>query len=427
MPRQIRGRVTNVILMLGSFAVSLLVAEVALRVHEPMNARSSQDFRIPDPTYGWVLEPGASYVNGRADTVHSVTYNARGFRDVDHTLGKPDGRFRVLVLGDSFMEGYSVAHEDSFHRRLRARAAEAEWDIEVINLGVGGYGTLQEYLVLRDEGWLYEPDLVLLAFYASNDVRNNSLDLEPMQKHGGLKAHARPFLEPGGPEDWDVTQIDFEGIRRRFERSLAERTRFPQSLANHSALARLARRASESTERPWPLATEDRQERQRLRELADVGEYHCVEPPEFTVAWKTTERILARMKREADQRGVPLVVFSVPTDFEVSRAAAEAKLAELHLPADLCLDSPPSTRRLAEILERLGIAFVDLLEPFRRIGHDGGTPLFGRVDTHWIAPGHDLAAQHVLERLLARRELVPASVSSAPPAGSAKHSDPSAR
>ena len=44
----------------------------------------------------------------------------------------------------------------------------------MINLGVGGFGTLQELLVLEQEGLRFDPDLVILAFYFGNDVANNS-------------------------------------------------------------------------------------------------------------------------------------------------------------------------------------------------------------------------------------------------------------
>ncbi len=51
---------------------------------------------------------------------------------------------------------------------------EAIPTFEVVNAGVAGYGTLQEYLYLVSEGIKYQPDLVLLMFY-ENDLYDNGL------------------------------------------------------------------------------------------------------------------------------------------------------------------------------------------------------------------------------------------------------------
>ena len=46
--------------------------------------------------------------------------------------------------------------------------------IEVINFGVSGYGTAQEFLMLHQSVWQYSPDVILLAVTANNDVTDNS-------------------------------------------------------------------------------------------------------------------------------------------------------------------------------------------------------------------------------------------------------------
>ena len=48
----------------------------------------------------------------------------------------------------------------------------------VINSGVSGWGTDQEYLFLKREGFKYSPDVVVLAFLIVNDIRNNSVSIQ---------------------------------------------------------------------------------------------------------------------------------------------------------------------------------------------------------------------------------------------------------
>lgn len=43
-----------------------------------------------------------------------------------------------------------------------------------MNFGVWGCGIAQELITLRDRVWQYSPDIVVLAFYTSNDVFDNS-------------------------------------------------------------------------------------------------------------------------------------------------------------------------------------------------------------------------------------------------------------
>ena len=78
------------------------------------------------------------------------------------------------MLGDSFTWGYGVADDEVFTEVLEHNLAERGTRCEVINTGVSGWGTDQEYLFLTDEGFKYEPDLVVVAFFLFNDPRNNS-------------------------------------------------------------------------------------------------------------------------------------------------------------------------------------------------------------------------------------------------------------
>ncbi len=403
----------TLLLTFVSVAGSLLAAELVLRRVAPLDAGSSFAFRIPHRVHGWVLRPGASYVNDSGDSRVRVRYNSRGFRDVERELAKPEGHFRIVVLGDSFMEGYSVELESSFHRRLEALARERGHPVEVLNLGVGGYGTLQEYLLLREEGWRYEPDLVLLAFFPGNDLEDNSLELERLWGRRGLKARARPFLEPGADDEWQLTQVDYEASLARYEKKLAKRRRPKRWLAERSALFRSLLAAADRVEdaiedrREAPQAEEDAEDETtaRNRRFLLLADYRCREAPEFARAWEITGRVLSRMKREADEAQVPLVVFSVPAKQEVDPATRRALEAEAEDPETLCLEEPPALQRLARELRDREIGFIDLLPAFRR-AQARSTELFGVADPHWSTQGHELAASVVIEAL-AGQELLP--------------------
>ncbi len=93
--------------------------------------------------------------------------NSAGFRDVEHEVINSEGRHRIVVLGDSITAGVGVSDPESvFTRRLERllNARQGARSCEVINLGVGGYHTLQETETLRVAGLGYRPDHVVVAF-----------------------------------------------------------------------------------------------------------------------------------------------------------------------------------------------------------------------------------------------------------------------
>ena len=135
-----------------------------------------------------------------------------------------------MVLGDSYMDAYQLPMSGIFTRRLEHELRDH--DVEVINLGVGGYGLAQSYLSLVEKGRRYEPDMVLLAMSPLNDVRNSSAELQ------------RIFV---GEKDMTYVLRPYPSFNQAGEVEIA---------APDATLTTMARRARhqrelESNERPW--------------------------------------------------------------------------------------------------------------------------------------------------------------------------------
>jgi hypothetical protein len=118
-----------------------------------------------DPELGWFpREADERYYQGSQKIF--VKNNTIGFRD--HEYG-PKIKPRMAVIGDSFVWGYDVNSEDRFTEKLQERIPS--W--EVLNLGVSGYGTDQEYLLIKKYYGLLKPDVVIL-FICVNDKKDTS-------------------------------------------------------------------------------------------------------------------------------------------------------------------------------------------------------------------------------------------------------------
>ena len=75
-----------------------------------------------------------------------------------------------MAIGDSFTFGWKEPLENTYPKILeRSLNRGRNRKYEVINAGISGYNTEQEYEFLRNEGIKYNPDLVILGF-TQNDA-----------------------------------------------------------------------------------------------------------------------------------------------------------------------------------------------------------------------------------------------------------------
>jgi hypothetical protein len=117
---------------------------------------------------GWSLKPLSSGISSRTGYKIEYRINSKGLRDDETGYEKPAGKFRIVLLGDSRTFGFGVPIEKHFSTLLEGYFK----DVEVINMGVGGYGVDQQLLSLRSEGFRYGPDLVLAYVAHYGDHRH---------------------------------------------------------------------------------------------------------------------------------------------------------------------------------------------------------------------------------------------------------------
>lgn len=114
---------------------------------------------------------------GTIKLVRQIPRNSEGFRDKEWRESRPEGVFRILVLGDSFTFGAGVPETDSLlTRRLEAtlNARGTGTRFEVLNAGHSGWNTKQEWDFLVDRGLDFHPDLVILAYVINDAERENT-------------------------------------------------------------------------------------------------------------------------------------------------------------------------------------------------------------------------------------------------------------
>lgn len=150
--------------------LTLAVAEVALRVIDFHVLRQDAAERTLtygyDAEIGWLPTPNSSASVTTARTIQ-VQHNSLGLRDIElRAVAQP----RILFIGDLFVWGVDAQANERFTDLLRDRIAGHG----IVNAGVSGYGTDQQYLLLRRLWPGIEPAVVVLIFCSINDRADNS-------------------------------------------------------------------------------------------------------------------------------------------------------------------------------------------------------------------------------------------------------------
>lgn len=157
------------------FFIAFIGAEIILRFimktpRLPLPAGSLQN----DTYTGTAYVPNFDGYINVARKVTKFKINSKGLRDVEHDYKKPGGTYRILLIGDSYVQGHGVEYEEMFPTIFEKslKAPEGYDRCEVIKAGVGGWGPVNELNYLIHEGYKYDPDMVMVAFFTGNDYKD---------------------------------------------------------------------------------------------------------------------------------------------------------------------------------------------------------------------------------------------------------------
>ena len=190
-------------------------SEVLFRIIAPVPMMPRYVVSMPYGVRGNMAN--AFYEHKTAEYRISIRTNSKGIRaEREIPYQKPSNFKRVVVLGDSFGLGYGVNLEQSFPERMRYKL-EKEYDVsvEVINLSTSGHGNAEELITLVNEGFKYEPDLVLLAWHNTDlddNVRSNLFQLVD----GQLKKKADFYLPAVKEREFLNRFLIYRWLARKF-------------------------------------------------------------------------------------------------------------------------------------------------------------------------------------------------------------------
>jgi hypothetical protein len=396
-----RGRSLLAGLGLSAIVLASLVGvvEVVLRTTHWLGARVS--WSRPDATLGWRFLGNADYWYDSRENDRPITgrTNSGGWNDREWPPKKPPDVFRVAILGDSYVEALQVERASSFARLAEATLnQDGQKRFELMNFGRSGFTQTEEWLVLTKEIVRFDPDAVVLFYFAPNDIAdvNRRTATDPL----------RPFPVAVGTDEV-VLDTSFTGQPAFRLKSMIS------PLKNHSALVSLvAERVALLQAMRAPAGSENGNERSSAAaRAAGIGGYLSLatDTPDalYRSNYEMTKALVAAMIRFCAQRRIDFLLVSIDTPAYLPRVEQRLKAA------DPTFRFGYFDRDLADLATRAGARFLGLDTAFRERYLEHGLELhFARNSPprpsvtgnlghpgHWNYAGHRAVAELLAEEV----------------------------
>lgn len=180
----------EIILLIVTILLIFILFEVFLRITEC--SRHYQQFSNQEVKYKH--EPNQEICNYIKDkkTFHAYS-NSQGFIDDEFVYKEED--YNIFLLGDSFAQCLQSNYSNCVHQRLEKNLREDyNESLNIFNFGIGGYGTMHEFSVLKEYYEEYKPKLVILYFLPQNDVSDNLDYLKNVSSQEQIKEVIRKLM-----------------------------------------------------------------------------------------------------------------------------------------------------------------------------------------------------------------------------------------
>lgn len=399
----------KIIAVLASACITILLSEMLISRFLPQKTYS-QSFKnaiscFTKSDYAvFQLKPNCTIQFHNFDTgeIIDANINSLGYRGKELDEKKKSGEKRILFEGDSFILGFGVKDEELVTSHVEKKLKDVSSsstlkNASVINAGyAGGFGPDGYYTHLREKGKALQPDLVIFNVFVYNDlsdlgdsdwvrpgpngepqwveskkiyVDENGFLLPkdtpliyriPVLRESHIMVLTANMLGQLVRESYIVIdKIKFKIFTPQFPTGEARDTNLPGGYANLCFFAGMCHRST----------------------------YHLFTDL-LTVIKASNEIANARL---TDGRK-HLVVVLIPADFQIYKDALDKYTFDDMIPKDIYKDpNPQPQRRIKEMLEKEGIAHIDLLDIMRQ----SKERLYFPTDGHWNAKGHAIAAAEI--------------------------------
>jgi lysophospholipase L1-like esterase len=352
----VRITLVGLAVFICAIGIELAVQQVNPQEAEGWGERPSLE---PHAVFGWRLKPNQTTRLRWESYDYYVIANELGFPGPAYPEHKTSDTIRILTFGDAFTSAEGVNTEQAWSRLLEKNLASRlpSHKIEVMNFAITGYGPNQYTAVAETFVPKYQPDLIIIGFFA-NDYTDVSMSNDDF--HSGIG-----FGLPSGHGWYTTIRLLHTRILLAHElQRLANTIRSKPDLGKYSGAAML--------------------QQQQL-------DY------EITGRQKVADR-LKQIKTIADKVGAQMMIAMIPMPVQVcgpDEITYYPSGFDLTDPAQFDLDKPQ--RLTQKIAGNLELEYFDLRSPLQAMEECPYQPR----NLHWTAAGHQAVADYMANVLLA--------------------------
>jgi lysophospholipase L1-like esterase len=376
---QLRSRIKEsknrkvIILLIVSTLISLSLAEVGTKILFKED-NVSKCLQLDAVTHhSFRPNTSCTYIHPDQGRVVLKT-NSLGLKSPEIRIPKPKKTFRILMLGDSFTEGYGVVAKNTFSNQLQNLLQNQYLDhkIEVINAGMRGYSPILEYLFLKKKGLKLEPDLVIVNVDAT-DVTDEAAYYRVAQ------------FEDSGQIIRVSDRTGKVPLTHKLHFFASRYSLFYKKISNmlitifHSFITT----SSESSQPRLGYFEED--VLVALRENVNV---------DYDVLWHLPKKSLNLIHSLTQKQQIPLIITVYPYGIQVNgdewpgRTQNHFQLNKIYPVKNM--------ETIQSFAQQQNIPFINMLNSFRNADT---SPLFFRLDGHFTLYGHSVFSQTLFEYL----------------------------
>ncbi len=307
-----------------------------------------------------------------------IRINSDGWYDIEYNITKASEVKRMVIIGDSLAEALQVNINDSFQQIIEYNLSKNNKKVEVINMGVSGYGTAQEYLILEKEGLKYKPNIVMMIF-TQTDIRNNYYELQ--------KSNFKPYFDINSKGDLYLS-------RKPLEKSSII-IKIYNKLLKYSKLLKFIQlqiiKKLDSDNITKKITNVDNIEKINNIPL-DIFLYNKTYEESFKKAWTITEELIKKTKKLSEDNNAEFILVINIADIE--------RIKEDNKKYNLDLDYNKLNNMLIKICEKNKIRCINLKQPIEDfIKNNTETKLFFKINGHLTKAGHKLIAEEIEKNL----------------------------
>ncbi len=157
--------IKNIFLVLLSLISFLIFYEIILRITEI----AIPSFVYDDKEYGRTFKPNSDVIFKGAEGFYMGRVNEFGYLGKAYPIQKASNVIRIVILGDSYIEGMQLFERHHFKEKLENCLSDKfHKKVEILNFGIGGIDFRDMYFNYNHKAKKFSPDIVMFYVKKSN-------------------------------------------------------------------------------------------------------------------------------------------------------------------------------------------------------------------------------------------------------------------